>query len=127
MYNEAQGLLEGESSTISVFTSSNQFMLYSLLNDCVILLMVVPCSLPSCPNAVHRFMGLEGLYNLTILQPEVKEFIPRPRPTNQLCVRAGRGGLREGDRTVEGNDLKGDCSLRSLRLREQADWGGGES
>ena len=97
VYSEAQGLLEGESSTIAVFTSSNQFMLCSVLNGCIILLIVGPCSLPSCPNAVHRFMGLEGLYNLTFLQPEVKEFIPRPRPTKQLCVGAGRGGLREGD------------------------------
>ena len=97
VHNEAQGLLEVESSTISVLTSSNQFMLYFVLNGCVILLMVVPCSLPSCPNAVHRFVGLEGWYSLTFLQPEVKEFIQIPRPTNQLCVRAGRGGLSKGD------------------------------
>lgn len=48
-YNEVQGLLEVESSTISDLVGTNWFLWYPvLLNGWVILLLVVPGSLLSC-------------------------------------------------------------------------------
>ena len=47
-YNEAQGPLEVKSSAILSLISSNQFLSYFvILKGYAILLMVVPCSLPS--------------------------------------------------------------------------------
>ena len=48
MNNEAQGLLGDQSSTILGLVSSNWFLWYPVLNGWVILLMAVPCPLPSC-------------------------------------------------------------------------------
>ena len=59
--NEAQGLLQVESSAILGLVGSNQFLSYPiLLNICVILLMVVPYRLPSCLIEAGQVQGLQA-------------------------------------------------------------------